>query len=665
MNTECILEFDQIKKQLSECGVSVQAKAALLQLTPILDEAECKLRMNETTQARTLLDTYGTPPLSPMKGLSEILTSVQQHALLLPEELITVSSFITTCERLVNYLKKAEVSNLDLAYYGRSFSDVSGVKDEILNVIRNNTVDDCASNDLKSIRKKIEHTNVKIREKLESLLKNKRDWFTDHYVSVRNGHYVLPVKKEFKHQIKGSTLDVSSTGNTCFMEPAVVSTLIDELNLLQIQEENEVHKILYLLTGMVEDILPALKLNIEAMVTLDTIFAKAKLSSDQKASPVELTTEPVIKIVQGRHPLLNPASCVPLDFCLGDGIRGVVITGPNTGGKTVALKTVGLLSMMAQSGLHVPIGGASTFCLHNAILCDIGDGQSISENLSTFSSHITHIISILEQTTEESLVLLDELGSGTDPAEGMGIAIAILEELKQRNCLFVATTHYPEVKEYALNNEGIINARMTFNRETLSPQYRLEIGEAGESCALYIAKRLGFPKHMLAIAKAAAYHTKSSHTASSHTLSEDIAAFTANNTKKPSAPATDTSVRIKKAGTQKPVNQTQQILSKKAKFQIGDSVYVYPKKELGIVYQTVNENGELGIQIKGRKQLISYKRLKLNIPASELYPPDYDFSVIFDSVKNRKISHKMSKGYHPELTLDAADNQNLSKYKQV
>lgn len=676
MNTECILEFDQIKKQLRECAVSEQAKAILQNLSPILDETECKNKMKETTQARTLLDTYGTPPLAAMKELDTILLAVQQHSLLLPDDLLAVSSFITTCERLMNYLAKAEVSNLDLAYYGRSLTDNSAVKEEILNVIRNHTVDDCASNELKNIRKKIEHTNTKIREKLEALLKNKRDWFTDHFVSVRNGHYVLPVKKEFKHQIKGTTLDVSSTGNTCFMEPAVVTSLTEELTLLQIAEENEVHKILYLLTGMVEDILPALKLNMDAMVTIDVIFAKAKLSSDQKAMAVELTTSPVIKIQDGRHPLLDPANCVPLNFVIGNDIRGVVITGPNTGGKTVALKTVGLLSMMAQSGLHIPVGGPSIISLHNAILCDIGDGQSISENLSTFSSHITNVISILNQTTEESLVLLDELGSGTDPAEGMGIAIAILEELKAKHCLFVATTHYPEVKEYALTQDGIINARMTFDRETLCPKYQLEIGEAGESCALYIAKRLGFPTHLLKIAENAAYN-KTYALPVSHSNVFPTSTMTAESDATPTAKELQTSdtvtssntttekaTALTKAKDKKPSNQTQQILSKRARFQIGDSVFVYPKKELGLIYQPVNEHGELGVQIKGRKQLISYKRLKLNLPASDLYPPDYDFSILFDTVANRKMAHKMKSGYRPDMTIHYEDNQNISKYKK-
>lgn len=669
MNTETILEFDRIKEQLSLCAVSNEAKEKLLALAPFLDESECNLKMNETTQARTLLDTYGTPPLSPMTGLAEIILSVEQHAMLYPEQLITVSSFITTCERLMNYLAKAETSNLDLAFFGRSMMDNGDVRTEIVNAIRNNTVDDCASNELKSIRKKKLQYNNKIREKLENMLKTRKECFTENYISVRNGHYVLPVKKECKHQIKGTTYDVSSSGNTCFMEPTAVTALIEEVTILEIAEENEIHKILYLLTGMVEDILPAIRMNMDAMVTLDVIFAKAKYSSDLKAQPAILTTDPVIRIDKGRHPLLNAQSCVPLDFEFGEGIRGVIITGPNTGGKTVALKTVGLLTLMAQSGLHIPAGSSSIISMRDAVLCDIGDGQSISENLSTFSSHITHIISILKHTSKDSLVLLDELGSGTDPAEGMGIAISILEELRHRECLFVATTHYPEVKEYAENLPGILNARMTFNRETLSPNYQLEIGTAGESCALYIAERLGFPKHMLSLAKACAYReTKSlALNQKDEKVSFTSILATSNDSYEQSKQENSTpqNPELQKKTDRKPANQTQKILSKKAQFQIGDSVFVYPKKEIGLVYQTVNSKGELGIQIKGRKQLISYKRLKLNVPASELYPPDYDFSVIFDSVKNRKTHHSFEHKHSKELTIDYSDNQNLSKYKNI
>jgi DNA mismatch repair protein MutS2 len=425
------------------------------------------------------------------------------------------------------------------------------------------------------------------------------------------------------------------------MVPNVVLKLEDELSILEISEDNEIRKILYTLTSMVNDSSISIQMNIEAMETLDFIFAKARLSADMKAVPAEINSSRYISIKNGRHPLLDPKECIPLNFELGNDILGIVITGPNTGGKTVTLKTVGLFAMMAQSGLHIPCESAN-ICLNNNILCDIGDGQSITENLSTFSSHITNIIHILENSDGDSLVLLDELGSGTDPKEGMGIAISILEELHQKKCLFVATTHYPEVKDYASKTSGLINAKMAFDRESLKPLYKLEIGEAGESCALYIAKRLGLPKRMLERAYKEAYCSELTETHSNSTIDTSFIDDIEDNKKPKEKPHLNT---IQKEVGEKPVNARSQ------RFQIGDSVVVYPQKKIGIVFQIANEKGEVGVQIQKNKQYVNHKRLQLKASASELYPADYDFSIIFDSVANRKARHKMEKGHQPDLTI--------------
>ncbi|MDF2520902.1 MAG: hypothetical protein K0R84_1530, partial [Clostridia bacterium] len=502
------LEYDVILNMLAEQAMSDNAKQKLLELRPYLSESEARQKLQETTEARSILESQGTPPLTSMKEIDKIMVLISKDAMLIPEQLVSIAQFLTACKRMKQYLKKAEVMNLAVAYYGSSINDLSDLASEIERDIRNGIVDDGASTNLRDIRRRIESLGSQIKLKLDSLLKTKRTWFADYYVTMRNGHYTLPVKKEYKNQISGTVIDLSQSGSTYFIEPSAVSKLQEELSLLYIEEDNEIRKILYTLTAMVEENLQQISINIQAMDTLDFIFAKAKLSQSMKAVPAALTTERSIRIISGRHPLLDPAAAVPIDFQIGERIKGVVITGPNTGGKTVALKTIGLLSMMAQSGLHVPTGEQSQFCMNNMYLCDIGDGQSITQNLSTFSSHITGIIDILRSADDESLVLLDELGSGTDPAEGMGIAIAILEELRNKSCLFVATTHYPEVKDYAKNTEGLINARMTFDRESLQPQYKLEIGEAGESCALYIAQRLGLPTHMLQRAYKEVYGTK-------------------------------------------------------------------------------------------------------------------------------------------------------------
>lgn len=630
------LEFNLILERLSSHGISEAAKEKALTLTPFLSERECRLRMLETTEARKIIEGVGAAPLAPMQALRKTMVLAAKGDMLIPEQLTGITTFIATCRRMQGYLKKAEGLNVGLAAYGGSFHELPLLYEEIDRAVRGGMIDSNASAPLRDIRRKIEHAHTAIKAKLESLLKSKKECFADGYVATRSGRFVLPVRKEYKNQISGTVIDTSGSGGTCFIEPSAVRRLQEELALLQIDEENEVRKILYTLTALVDDHAAPLKINIECMESLDFIFAKAKLSLELKAIAVPITPQRSIKIIAGRHPLLPQDSCVPLDFEIGGRVNGVIITGPNTGGKTVALKTVGLLSLMAQCGLHVPAGEGSVFSMHANILSDIGDGQSITENLSTFSSHLINIIAILKSATDESLVLLDELGSGTDPAEGMGLAVAILDELKNRGCLFVATTHYPEIKEYAKNTDKLVNARMAFDRESLQPLYQLEIGEAGESCALYIARRLGFPEPLLKRAYAEAYGEKGTAATAAPPM-----AFAAGSSL---APAMAPRKIIKDLPERAAPLQGNA-------FNVGDSVTVYPQKSIGIVYRPANEKGELCVQIKGEKQMINHKRIKLLTPANELYPDNYDFSIIFDSVADRKASHTMARKHSPNLVI--------------
>lgn len=631
------LEFHFILEQLSERAVSKAVKEKLLLLTPFLEETQCRFRMNETTEALKIMNLFGTPPLSTMEDLQKILDLAEKGSLLMPQQLTVVSGFVSACKRMKRYLKKAEEQKISLGLYGASFYEMEELYEEIEKAIRYDKVDDGASTALRDIRRKIETANAAIRIKLDTMLRSKKEWFSDGYVVTRNNRLVLPVKKEYKHQIQGVVVDRSSTGSTYFIEPAAVGKLQEEVSFLQLEEENEVRNILYYLTALIGEQVDGLKINKDGMEVLDYAFAKAKLSMEMKAIPVEISTKREIKIKNGRHPLLNPLDCVPLNFEIGGEISGVIITGPNTGGKTVALKTVGLLSLMAQSGLHVPVEEGSIFCMHNEVLCDIGDGQSITENLSTFSAHIKNIVEILSYVTKESLVLLDELGSGTDPTEGMGLAISILEELREKGCLVLATTHYPEIKDYAKETEGLVNARMAFDKESLKPLYQLQIGSAGESCALYIAKCLGFPAKLLNRARQEAYgRTSTRQQAESFLPFEE--------TKEKKELPSKVKSKIKKEKPEKEVKRCET-------FQIGDSVTVYPQKEIGIVCKVTNEKGELGVQIKGKKQLVNHKRLKLLCSASELYPDDYDFSILFDSVTERKARHQMSRKHDENLVL--------------
>ncbi len=637
LNTYKTLEFDTILNEVSCFALSENAKNKILQLKPFLNERECKNRMNDTTEAKLIIESIGNPPLAVMTGLNEIFTLAEKGSMLTPAQLSCVAVFVHTCNRMAAFLKKAEQLDISLAYYGMSFLNLTELQSEIETAIRNDKVESTASKVLQDIRRKIENMNYSIKAKLEEALRNKKAYLSDSNIVVRNGRYALPVKKEYKNQISGAVIDTSNTGGTIFIEPSSVAKAQAELGLLQIEEENEVRRILYALTALVDENLQALNKNMGYMDTLDFAFAKAKYSCEIRASEVPINTDRVIKIVKGRHPLLNRDECVPLTLSLGEDYTGIVITGPNTGGKTVALKTVGLLSLMAQCGLHVPAEEGSTFSMHANILCDIGDGQSIKESLSTFSAHITNIVSILKEVSHESLILLDELGSGTDPAEGMGIAVAILDELRKTKCLFLATTHYPEIKEYAKNTASLTNARMKFDKENLKPLYKLEVGEAGESCALSIAERLGLPSNILARAKKEAYYEEKS------SIAPDRFSVT-------SADENEEVVEKKasKIIKEKPfkVNELNSLYS------IGDSVNVLSDGSIGIVYKPPNEKGELVIQVKGKKYMINHTRVKLKTKAEELYPPDYDFDIIFDTVENRKARHKMKKGHNPNLIIN-------------
>jgi dsDNA-specific endonuclease/ATPase MutS2 len=577
-----------------------------------------------------------------MESLEKVLPLISAGAMLGPEQFLGIEQFLASCRRMKAYLKRGEYLQSELAFYGRALCELNELESEIERCIRGETVDSNASPALRDIRRRMEMSSAQVKAKLLSLLQSNRTYYSDSFVATRGGRLTLPVKREHRAQVPGTVVDMSSTGSTVFIEPASVTKLQEELSDLTIQEENEVRRILYSLTALAETCLHSLEMNRDTFEALDFAFAKGILSAQMDAIEPEITTDRRLCIENGRHPLISKDNCVPLHITMGGEVTGIVVTGPNTGGKTVALKTVGLLSLMAQSGLHVPAEKGTVLCMFANVLCDIGDGQSISQNLSTFSAHMTNILSILKETGRESLVLLDELGSGTDPMEGMGMAISILDVLREKKCLFVATTHYPEVKEYAYITPGLTNARMAFDRETLSPLYRLEMGEAGESCALYIVKRLGFPEAMISRAREAAYNRQDAQRP-----------FAVLPPKEQMMSGADTALipRIQRDLPPKPVS------AHAAKFQLGDSVMVYPSREIGLVYDPADEKGLVGVQVKGVKSRIPHKRLKLHVAAESMYPDNYDFSIVFDSVENRKARHQMNKHHRPDLQIQYEKEQ--------
>lgn len=639
------LEYPKILELLSKEATCASVRVRCLALEPLTNATLCAEALRETGDARKMIESEGFPPLAMMEGLEEAVRTAEMDGLLMPDQLSAIAMFASTCRRMVNYLKKCELIRVELSLNGRAFLPLEDLELEIDNAIRGDSVADSASNALRDVRRKIEQTADQIRLRLANLLRSHPDWFSDSYVTVRGGRQTLPVKTLCRMHVPGTVVDRSSSGGTLFIEPTSVSERQNELDLLRVQEENEVRKVLYALSAMAADAAPAIRSNMRLMEKLDFAFAKGRLSINMRAQEAEATMDREIVIVNGRHPLLDPTKVVPLNYHCGmkttevceETVRGVIVTGPNTGGKTVALKTIGLMCMMAQSGLHVPCDEGTRLPLVNLVLCDIGDGQSITENLSTFSAHMTRVLEILNTATQESMVLLDELGSGTDPAEGMGLAVAILDELAARGCLFTVTTHYPEIKEYARRTPGVINARMAFDPATLSPLYRLEIGEAGESCAIHIARRLGFPAPLLERAAQAAY---------------------GNNRPKSNIAFENRPKTVMKTGMQSASGPklTSYFAPKQPpqaaqKFGRGDSVKVYPEGKIGIVVSPSDIMGEIEVQLRGKKRRVSYKRLKRIAKAEQMYPDDYDFSIVFDTVANRKAAHTISRKHEPTAVV--------------
>lgn len=639
MNTTFqVLEFDKILNALQELASTSQAKEQIMELRPYLAQRELSRSLRETTQAKQMLELIGMPPLPLMEHMEECLDKAVKGDMLLAEELEQTAAFLTAVKRMDEYLERGKIHQISIAYYNESLVPLEELRAQITRSIRGGQIDDHATSELRDIRRELQKLEARIQEKAENIMRTQKSCMSDSFIVKRNGQICVPVKKECKSKVPGTVMDQSSTGATVFIRPQTVAKLGEEWEMKKIEEDCEERRILYTLSSEVAEQEGIFRENLKTIIRLDFMFAKGKLSMDMKGICPEINTEGYIRLKGARHPLLDQMDCVPLDIKLGgdDKTQGMVITGPNTGGKTVAIKTVGLFSLMACSGLHVPCAEAE-ISMQNQVLCDIGDGQNISDNLSTFSAHIRNVITILEQVTEESLVILDELGSGTDPAEGMGIAIAILEKLRTSRCLFLVTTHYPEVKTYALKHPEIVSARMAFDRERLQPLYRLEMGKTGDSCALYIAKRLGMPEDMIALASREAYGEEGNHW--NHTPA-------AEKRRKGARPARPVP-RIQRA------EQSASLKEPVCTLKRGDSVTVLPEGVIGIVVEPADRRGDVLVQIKKEKVRMSHKRLKLKVAAEELYPEDYDFSIIFDTVENRKARHQMNRKYQEGLVIES------------
>jgi len=514
MNSKALqtLEYTKIIEMLASRAVSIAGKEHAKSLTPMTDLRDIQEAQQDTTDATTMILKKGSLPLGGIRDIHNFLQRVVVGGMLNIEELLHIGDFLYVCGKIIDYGRLDNEEDEEYRTIGALFEGVRPcnlLENELKRCILNQQeLSDAASPKLADIRRSIHKSNDRIREHLNGVIHSSsyKNMLQEAIITKRNDRYCVPIKAEYRGSFPGMIHDQSSSGATLFMEPASVVELNNKIKELFFEERKEIEKILHALSGMVAGQAEVLHGNINMLTQLDFIFAKGELSLTMRATPPVFNQDGFINIRKGRHPLLSSDTVVPTDIYLGKDFTTLLITGPNTGGKTVSLKTVGLFTCMGQAGLHIPAFDHSQLAVFDNVYADIGDEQSIEQSLSTFSSHMRNIVSILEQLTDNSLVLLDELGAGTDPTEGAALAIAILQYLHDRQIRAAVTTHYSELKVYALSTPGVENASCEFDVETLRPTYKLLIGIPGKSNAFAISRRLGLPEHIIDHAKGVLSH---------------------------------------------------------------------------------------------------------------------------------------------------------------
>ena len=494
------LELNKIIERAAAGCVCGEAKAKMLALAPQCDPDEVRFALEQTDAINTLLIKNGSPRFGGVEGVSALATRAVKGGVLSMGELLLVAGALRNFQNLSAWYGSTDHDALptdDLFY---ALAPQPGLEQQITSaILAPDTMADTASHTLADLRKKIRATENSIRDRLEGLVHNMESskYLQEAVVSIRNGRYVVPVKSEYRGEISGIIHDVSSTGATVFVEPQAVVEANARILQYRAQEAQEIERILTAFTSQVAAIEPQFQYSYKAMLEIDILLAKARMALEMKAFKPSVSYDGSFSLVRARHPLIDPAKCVPVDIALGKDYDSLIITGPNTGGKTVTLKTAGLLCAMAQCGFLIPADERSEVCVFQEYLVDIGDEQSIEQSLSTFSGHMKKITGILDNAFKGSLVLLDELGAGTDPAEGAALAVSIIERLRRAGARIMATTHYSELKVFALETAGVVNASCEFDVESLRPTYKLSVGVPGKSNAFLISEKLGLPARVI------------------------------------------------------------------------------------------------------------------------------------------------------------------------
>lgn len=614
MNKETLekLHYYELKEIVKEYCVSGLGKRLIDKLEPSSNIKIVNQMLDETTEGRRLLDASYTIPLEGIFNIIPLIEKIDKGVSLEAEDLTIISNFLRGCRKVKTFMKDKEGYAKTLSAYGENIFDLEYIEDEINRSIRGSRVDSNASKELKKIRRHIDMCEGKIKEKLDKFLKNaqNKEYIQEFFISQRNGRYTIPIKASYKNFVKGTIIETSSKGTTVFMEPDVISRYTSELSILQAEESVEEYRILAALTEMLFERIKDIKLNVEVISEYDMIWAKAKYSKAINGSKPKLNEYGYIKIIKGTYPFIK--NNIPLDFEIGKNYRSLIITGPNAGGKTVVLKTIGLLTLAVQSGFHIHAEEGTELSVFKNIFVDIGDNQSIENALSTFSSHVKNLAEIIKKSSKSTLLLFDEIGSGTEPNEGSALAIAILEELYHKGCITIATTHYGEIKNFSKIHPDFENAAMEFEKETLQPLYKLRIGKVGSSNALYISKKMGLDDSI--INRARQYFDNKNYNFS----------------------------LIEESKVMK--NKEPQIKEDFYKYSVGDRVILLDNNESAIVYKEIDKLNNVTVLYNNELIEVNYKRIKLDIQASKLYPEGYDLNQLFVSFKERKLERDIERG---------------------
>ena len=610
------LQLNEVKELVKIHCVSSLGKSLIDKLEPSGNYSVVKRKLEENKEARKVLQNSNHIPLEGLFNIYPVIDKVEKGMILDVSELIACEDFLRGCRKIKSFMIDKEFYSPTLSSYALNITECENIEEEIKFSIKNNKISSEASKELKKIRRSIDICEGRIKERLNKFLTSStnKKYIQEFIISKRDDRFVVPIKASFKNEVDGAILDTSSKGSTVFIEPASISKYSLELITLKSEESIEEYKILSYLTELIYDKIREIKLNMEIVSQYDMVFAKAKFSQNNKCITPKINNHGYTKIIKGKHPLLK-GNVVPLDFEIGDKYRSLIITGPNAGGKTITLKTVGILTLMTQCGLDIPAMEKTEISIFEKVFVDIGDNQSIENALSTFSSHIKNIANIMKEANKNTLILFDEIGSGTDPNEGASLAIALLEEFYQMGCIMIASTHYEEIKHFANKHPHFENAGMMFDKETLEPLYKLIIGKSEDSNALFISRKMGIKEKVLQ--KAKMYMEDKSY---------------------------DFTLISKNKILPKYIEEEKVSLINSYEFQVGDKVELLDFEDFGIVYKPMDKFNNIEVLYKNEFISINAKRLKLQFKAKDLYPQDYDLNSLFVSFEKRKLDRDLERG---------------------